>query len=252
VSIRLLLENLLRHVDGLAVTEEQVAALARWSPFEASVGEIAFHPARVLLQEFTDVPALLDTARAVFVEPTDADDRVYPETAVGTDVRTPIVNAFGVLAWCVDEHEAAGAMSGQPLRMTVPYVVGVRVTGRLREGVTATDLVLTLAARLRGRGAPGRFVEFCGPGLDGLALLDRVTIASMAPQYGATVAFFPVDALTLDYLRRRGRDEAQVALVEAYAKTQGLFRTGDTPEPIFSSIMLLDLGSVEAPAGAAR
>jgi aconitate hydratase len=137
-------------------------------------------------------------------------------------------------------------MLGQPILIVVPRVVGVRLTGRLREGVTATDLVLTLTALLRAHGVIGKFVEFCGPGLPSLGVADRATLANMAPEYGATVGFFPVDAATLDYLRLTGRDAAHVARVEAYARAQGLFRADDTPEPLFSSLVILDLGSVEA------
>ncbi len=334
LCIRVLLENVLRRVDGWSVTEEDVEALARWSPFEGPAREIAFRPARVLLQDFTGVPALVDLAalreavreregdpamvtsrlpvdlvidhsvqvdrfgspdalaanarvelernrerftflrwaqqafcgvrvvppatgivhqvnlehlaQVVFVEFGDGDHRVYPDTVVGTDSHTPMVNALGVLGWGVGGIEAEAAMVNQPVPLTVPRVVGLRLTGRLSEGVTATDLVLTLTALLRGHGVVGKFVEVCGPGVSSLGAADRATVANMAPEYGATVAFFPVDAVTIDYLRLTGRDEAHVALVEAYAREQGLFRTDQAREPIYSSLVTLDLTTVEA------
>jgi aconitate hydratase len=334
LCIRILLENVLRHVDGWRVTEEDVEALARWRPFERSTREIAFHPARVILQDFTGVPVLVDLAalreavcqrggdpasvssrlpvdlvidhsvqvdrfgspdalalnarleaernrerftflrwaqhslrgmrvvppatgivhqinleylaRVVCVESADGEDRAYPDTVIGTDSHTPMVNALGVLGWGVGGIEAEAAMVGQPVPLTVPQVVGVHLIGHLRDAVTATDVVLTLTELLRSRGVVGKFVEFSGPGLGNLAAADRATIANMAPEYGATVAVFPIDAVTLDYLRLTGRDEAHLTLVEAYAREQGLFRTDGTPDPIHSSLVSLDLGSVEA------
>ncbi len=333
VSLRVLLENLLRHEDGRAITAEDVVALASWDPMKPPEREIAFYPARVLLQDFTGVPVVVDLAamreavarrggdstrvnprlsvdlvidhsvqvdrfgaadalrananleltrnreRFVFlrwaqqafrnfrlVPPAtgivhqvnleylarvvSTDDRgeasAYPDTVVGTDSHTPMVNSLGVLGWGVGGIEAEAAMLGQPIPMLIPEVVGVRFTGALREGATATDLVLTVTQLLRGHGVVDKFVEFYGPGLASLSVADRATLANMAPEYGATVGFFPVDEATLDYLRLTGRDEAHVALVEAYAKAQGLFRTDGMMEPVFSSTVSLDLGSVEA------
>ena len=311
-SVRVLLENLLRHVDGWSVSEEDVTALALRDPFQPSTREIAFRPARVLLQDFTGIPVLVDLAalrdavrerggdpaavdsqlpvdlvidhsvqvdrfgtsealaanarleiernrerftflrwaqggfRGVRVVPPSSgivhqvnleylasvvvfdaaagEARAYPDTVVGTDSHTPMVNALGVLGWGVGGIEAEAAMLGQPIPLVVPQVVGVRLTGRLREGVNATDLVLTLTALLRAHGVVGKFVEFGGPGLASLGVPDRATLANMAPEYGATVGFFPVDQATLDYLRFTGRDPAHVARVEAYARAQGLFR----------------------------
>ena len=332
-SIRVLLENLLRHVDGWSVSEEDVEVLALRDPFQPSPREIAFRPARVLLQDFTGVPVLVDLAalrdavrerggapaavdprmpadlvidhsvqvdrfggpdalaanarlelernrerftflrwaqgafRGVRVVPpgsgivhqvnlehlasvvcfetANGEGRAYPDTVVGTDSHTPMVNALGVLGWGVGGIEAEAAMLGQPIPLVIPQVVGVRLTGRLRDGVTATDLVLTLTALLRAHGVVGKFVEFGGPGLASLGVADRATLANMAPEYGATVGFFPVDAATLAYLQLTGRDPAHVARVEAYARAQGLFRVDDAPEPLYSSLVPLDLGSVE-------
>jgi aconitate hydratase len=333
-AIRVLLENLLRREDGWGVTEEDVEAVARWAPFTPSPREVAFQPARVLLQDFTGVPVIADLAalrdavaarggdpatvtaripadlvvdhsvqvdrfgasdalaanahlelarngerfaflrwaqqafpglrvvppatgivhqvnlehlaRVVFVEATDGGVRAYPDTVVGTDSHTPMVNALGVLGWGVGGIEAEAALLGLPVPLTIPRVVGVRLAGRLREGVTATDLVLTVTARLRAHGVVGQFVEFCGPAVGALSVPDRATLANMAPEYGATVGFFPVDAATLDYLRFTGREAAHVALVEAYTRAQELFRADDAPEPIYSSLVHLDLDTVEA------
>ena len=332
-SVRVLLENLLRHVDGWSVSEEDVTALALRDPFQPSTREIAFRPARVLLQDFTGIPVLVDLAalrdavrerggdpaavdsqlpvdlvidhsvqvdrfgtsealaanarleiernrerftflrwaqggfRGVRVVPPSSgivhqvnleylasvvvfdaaagEARAYPDTVVGTDSHTPMVNALGVLGWGVGGIEAEAAMLGQPIPLVVPQVVGVRLTGRLREGVNATDLVLTLTALLRAHGVVGKLVEFGGPGLASLGVPDRATLANMAPEYGATVGFFPVDQATLDYLRFTGRDPAHVARVEGYARAQGLFRESDSPEPFYSSAVALDLASVE-------
>ncbi|HWP35635.1 MAG TPA: aconitate hydratase AcnA [Thermodesulfobacteriota bacterium] len=332
-SLKILLENLLRHEDGRTVREEDIAALAAWDPARPPVREIAFRPARVLMQDFTGVPALVDLAamrdalkamggdpaRINPLQPTDliidhsvqvdsfgsaaafvrnvqlefernreryaflrwgqrafrnfrvvppgtgichqvnleylartvwtaeADGRwqAYPDTLVGTDSHTTMINGLAVVGWGVGGIEAEAAMLGQPIAMLVPEVVGVRLHGRLREGVTATDLVLTVTQMLRARGVVGKFVEFFGRGLSELSVADRATIANMCPEYGATIAFFPADAETLAYLRFTGRPEAAVRLVEAYCKTQGLFRTDDTPDPLFSETLELDLGTVE-------
>jgi len=328
VTLRILLENLLRHEDGRAVQRAEIEAIARWDPGAAPHAEIAFQPARVILQDFTGVPAAVDLAamrdamaalggdparieprcpaelvidhsiqvdaygtrdalvrnvgleharnreryallrwaqgafasfrvvppstgivhqvnlehlaRVVFAE----DDVAFPDTLVGTDSHSTMVNGIGVLGWGVGGIEAEAAMLGQPIAMLVPQVVGVRLHGALSPGTTATDLVLTLAALLRERGVVGRFVEFFGDGIGRLPLADRATVANMAPEFGSTCAFFPIDAETLAYLRLTGRSAADVELVEAYARAQGLLRTDDAPDPEFSDRLDLDLGTV--------
>ncbi len=334
VSLKILLENLLRFEDGRTVTVAQIRALAGWLAARRSDAEIAYRPARVLMQDFTGVPAVVDLAamrdamvalggdagRINPLSPVDlvidhsvqvdvfgradayrrnveieyrrnreryaflrwgaeafANFRVvppgtgichqvnleylartvwtgrdgegreiaFPDTLVGTDSHTTMVNALAVLGWGVGGIEAEAAMLGQPISMVVPEVVGFRLVGSLPEGTTATDLVLTVTQMLRARGVVGKFVEFFGPGLDHLPLADRATIANMAPEYGATCGFFPIDAITLDYLRLTGRDPECVALVEAYAKAQGMWRDADTPDPRFTEVLELDLSTVE-------
>ena len=336
-SLRILLENLLRREDGIIVTRDDIEALARWRPGAASEREIAFAPARVLLQDFTGVPAVVDLAamrdamaalggdprrinplqpvelvvdhsvqvdafgsreafalneeldysrnreryaflrwgqrafdnfrvvppntgivhqvnleylaRVVFTS--DENPAVggvlqaYPDTVVGTDSHTPMVNGLGVLGWGVGGIEAEAAMLGQPVSMLVPEVIGFRLSGELREGTTATDLVLTVTELLRKKGVVGKFVEFYGPGLSNLPLADRATIGNMSPEYGATCAIFPVDQVTINYLKFTGRPPERVALVEAYMKEQGLFHSSASPEPEFTDTVELDLGSVE-------
>ncbi len=337
-SLKILLENLLRHEDGQAVRAEDIEALARWEPKATPEREIAFTPARVLLQDFTGVPAVVDLAamreamrrmggdparinplqpaelvidhsvqvdefgtrmafetnseleyrrnreRYVFlrwgqkalrnfrvVPPetgivhqvnveylarvvfrTEAGE-AYPDTLLGTDSHTTMVNGLGVLGWGVGGIEAEAAMLGQPVSMLIPQVVGVRLSGELPEGATATDLVLRVTELLRKQGVVGKFVEFFGPGLEKLPLADRATIANMAPEYGATCGIFPIGQETLKYLRFTGRGESQVRLVEAYAREQGLFHSADSPEPEFSETLALDLATVEpAMAGPRR
>ncbi len=325
-SLRVLLENLLRFEDGHTVTRDDIRAFAAWATNGGrNPREIAYRPARVLMQDFTGVPAVVDLAamrdgiKALGGDPaqinplvpvdlvieygnprafqrnveleyqrnmeryaflkwgqqafrnfrvvppgtgichqvnleylaqtvwTDTDQTgetvAYPDTLVGTDSHTTMINGLGVLGWGVGGIEAEAAMLGQPVSMLIPEVVGFRITGALREGVTATDLVLKVVKMLRDHGVVGKFVEFFGPGLDHMPLADRATIANMAPEYGATCGFFPIDAETLRYLRQTGRDEARIALVEAYAKAQGLWR-GPEYEPIYSSTLHLDLGDV--------
>jgi aconitate hydratase len=331
-SLKVLLENLLRTEDGQLVRADDIQALANWNPKAKPDKEIAFTPARVLLQDFTGVPAVVDLAamrdamqrmggdpkkinplppvelvidhsvqvddfgnglafrtnadrefqrnreryeflrwgqkafRNFVVVPPDTgivhqvnleylarvvftDDgkppMAYPDTLVGTDSHTTMVNGLGVLGWGVGGIEAEAAMLGQPLSMLIPEVVGFRLKGRLPEGSTATDLVLTVTQMLRKKGVVGKFVEFFGPGLADLALADRATIANMAPEYGATCGIFPVDAETLRYLRFSGRPETLVQLVEAYTKEQGLFHTAQTPEALYSDILELELSTVE-------
>jgi aconitate hydratase len=332
-SIKVLLESVLRNVDGEMVTEEDVRKLAAWNAREPGGGELPFTPARVILQDFTGVPAVVDLAslRAavarlgqnpakinplvpvdlvvdhsvqvdVFGSPDAAarnaeiefgrnreryeflrwgqkafdDFRVVPpatgivhqvnleylakgvllregaegpvampDTLVGTDSHTTMINGLGVLGWGVGGIEAEAGMLGQPLYMVTPEVVGFRLVGRLREGTTATDLVLTVVQMLRKKGVVEKFVEYFGPGLSEMSLADRATIANMAPEYGATCGFFPVDDTTLSYLRRTGRGHAEVDLVERYCKEQGLFRTAGTPEPEFTDTLELDLATVE-------
>ena len=332
-SLKILLENLLRTEDGRAVTRDDIEALARWKPNSGDDREIAFTPARVLLQDFTGVPVVVDLAsmrdaiRAMGGDPkrinplqpvdlvidhsvqvdsfgsADAFGRnveiefernkerytflrwgqqafanfrvvppgtgivhqvnleylasvafrkqeggqtvVYPDTLVGTDSHTTMINGLGVLGWGVGGIEAEAAMLGQPVSMLIPEVVGFKLTGKLREGATGTDLVLRVTQMLRQKGVVGKFVEFYGTGLSSLALAARATIANMAPEYGATMGFFPVDEETLRYLRFSGREGDLVELVEAYAKEQGLFRTDSTPDPVFSDTLELDLADVE-------
>src|ERR1700690_2219532 len=331
-SLKILLENLLRHEDGRFVSADDVRALASWNPAAALQKEVAFMPARVLLQDFTGVPAVValaamreamrtlggdprkinpllpaelvidhsvqvdifgasnafafnaelemqrnieryaflrwgqkgfqnfrvvppDTgichqvnleylARVVFSETENGKRVAFRDSLVGTDSHTTMVNGLGVFGWGVGGIEAEAAMLGQPLSMLIPAVVGFKLHGRLPEGATATDLVLTVTQMLRKKGVVGKFVEFYGTGLSSLTLPDRATIANMAPEYGATMGFFPVDDETLAYLRFTARDEVRVRLVEAYSKEQGLFRTDATPDPIFSDKLELDLANV--------
>ena len=330
VTTRILLENLLRFEDGVSVTRDQIDAVAKWDPTEEPDTEIAFRPARVLLQDFTGVPSVVDLAAlrdamaemggdpnkinplqpvdlvidhsvqvdafgtadalAINVEReyernleryqllkwaqgafnnfrvvppgtgivhqvnleylgqtviTNDAGEAYPDSVVGTDSHTTMIDGLGVLGWGVGGIEAEASMLGQPVSMLIPQVFGVRLTGALPEGATGTDLVLRVTEELRQRDVVGKFVEFYGPGLSNLALAARATIANMCPEYGATVGFFPVDDETLSYLRFTSRPEEVVALVEGYAKEQGLFRTDDTPDPIFSETMDLDLSTIE-------
>jgi aconitate hydratase len=330
MSLKVLLENLLRHQDGRVVRREHIEALLRWDPKAVPSQEIAFHPGRVLLQDFTGVPAVVDLAamrEAVVrlggdpnrINPLQPADLVidhsvqvdkfasvaslrqnaeleyqrneeryaflrwgqqaftkfrvvppdtgichqvnleflasvvmrgeggvaYPDTLVGTDSHTVMINGLGVVGWGVGGIEAEAAMLGQPLSMLIPQVVGFKLTGTLPEGATATDLVLTVTQMLRKKKVVGKFVEFFGPGLAALSLPDRATIANMAPEYGATMGFCPVDEETLAYLRFTGRPKDLVALVEAYSKEQGLFREAGAPDPVFSDTLELDLASVE-------
>src|SRR5215467_13454863 len=307
-SSRVMLENLLRFEDGVTVTAEDARAVAAGPTGKQSEKEIAFRPARVLMQDFTGVPAIVDLvidhsvqvdqfgtpaafafnadrelernreryvflkwgqnafqncsvvppdvgivhqvnleyiAKAVFVESRNGRKAAYPDTLVGTDSHTTMINGLGVVGWGVGGIEAEGAMLGQPLSMLIPHVVGFKLYGQLPEGATATDVVLTVTQMLRAKGVVGKFVEFYGPGLASLSLADRATIANMAPEYGATIGFFPIDSETLNYLRLTGRDPDHVTLVEAYAKAQGLFRTESMPDPTFSDTLQLDLSTVE-------
>jgi aconitate hydratase len=332
-SLRILLENLLRQEDGKSVTAADIEFLANWQPKAEADREIAFMPARVLMQDFTGVPAIVDLAamrdamktlggnpekinplqpaelvidhsvqvdefgtaraydinaaiefernreryaflkwgqsafrnfsavppgmgichqvnleylaRVVFTTEVNGTLRAYPDTLVGTDSHTTMINGLGVLGWGVGGIEAEAAMLGQPVSMLVPQVVGFRLSGKLREGSTATDLVLTVTEMLRKMGVVGKFVEFYGEGIAELPLADRATIGNMAPEYGATCGIFPVDAETLRYLRLTGRSEEQVALVEAYYKEQGLFHTPGAAEAEYSATIELDLGTVQ-------
>ncbi|HRW60680.1 MAG TPA: aconitate hydratase AcnA, partial [Defluviicoccus sp.] len=332
-SLKVLLENLLRWEDGRTVTADDIRAIAGWLERGTADREIAFRPARVLMQDFTGVPAVVDLAamrdamQAAGADPAKINPLVpvdlvidhsvmvdvagsrqaldnnvhleyerneeryaflrwgqaafnnfrvvppgtgichqvnleylaqvvwtarangtvvaYPDTLVGTDSHTTMINGLSVLGWGVGGIEAEAAMLGQPISMLIPEVVGFRLAGKLPEGATATDLVLTVTQMLRKKGVVGKFVEFFGPGLDGLTLADQATIANMAPEYGATCGFFPVGRSTLDYLRFTGRDPERVALVEAYAKAQGLWRDAETPDPVFTDALALDLGAVE-------
>ncbi len=331
-TIKVLLENLLRKEDGVSVTRADIEAVAAWQPKQAQASEISFSPARVLMQDFTGVPAIVDLAamrdavakrggdpakinpqipvdliidhsvmvdqygnasafsanvekemernrerytflrwgqtafdnfrvvppgtgichqvnleylaQSVWTEEKDGEVWAYPDTLVGTDSHTTMINGLGVLGWGVGGIEAEAAMLGQPISMLVPEVVGFRLTGKLSEGVTATDLVLTVTQMLRQHGVVGKFVEFFGAGLSQLPLADRATIANMAPEYGATCGFFPIDSITLDYLQLSGRSEETIALVEAYCKEQGLWRTDEMTDPQYSAVLELDLETV--------
>jgi aconitate hydratase len=331
--LRILLENLLRHEDGTTVRQEDILALLRWDPKAEPSHEIAYRPARVLLQDFTGVPALVDLAamrdamkrlggdparinpqlpaalvidhsvqvdafgtpqafqintekeyernreryaflkwgqtafrnfrvvppetgiihqvnleylaQVVWTAERDGQRLAYPDTLVGTDSHTTMINGLGVVGWGVGGIEAEAALLGQPISMLIPQVVGFRLTGQLPEGVTATDLVLTITETLRRVGVVGKFVEFFGEGLRALGLPQRATVANMAPEYGATMGFFPVDEETLAYLRFTGRSEEQVELVRAYTREQGLFWDPEEPEPQYSQIVELDLSTVE-------
>ncbi|MEE4249307.1 MAG: aconitate hydratase AcnA [Alcanivoracaceae bacterium] len=333
-SLKVLLENLLRFEDGVSVTKDDIRALVKWTETRTSDREIAFRPARVLMQDFTGVPGVVDLAamrdaiaaaggdpqrinpltpvdlvidhsvmvdssasdlafadnvrleyqrngeryqflrwgqkafdyfrvvppgtgichqvnleylaRSVWSEEKDGELWAYPDTLVGTDSHTTMINALGVLGWGVGGIEAEAAMLGQPVSMLIPEVIGFRLVGKLAEGITATDLVLTITEMLRSRGVVGKFVEFCGDGLNQLPLADRATIANMAPEYGATCGFFPIDERTLEYLTLSGRDGHNVALVEQYCKAQGLWREPGMAEPVFTDLLTLDLSTVEA------
>ena len=331
-SIRILLENVLRNLDGKTVTERHVESLANWDPSNAEAREIPYNPARVILQDFTGVPCVVDLAAmrsvvekkggdpslvnpivpvdlvidhsvqvdyfasgdafgknveveyernrerytflkwaqgsfdnfrvvppgtgivhqvnleclasVVVSKQVDSEPVAYPDTLVGTDSHTTMINGLSVMGWGVGGIEAEACMLGQPLYMLIPDVIGFRLTGRLSQGVTATDLVLTVTEMLRKKGVVGKFVEFFGPGVSNLALSDQATIANMAPEYGATMGFFPVDAETLRYLETTGRDDA-AALVEAYTKEQKMFRTDDAEDPVYTDTLELDISTVE-------
>ncbi|MFQ5797077.1 MAG: aconitate hydratase AcnA [Bacteroidota bacterium] len=333
ISLKILLENLLRQEDGRIVRREDIEALVHWNPTAPPRKEIAFMPARVLLQDFTGVPAAVDLAvmrdaitrmggdpklinslqpvdlvidhsvqvdqfgtpraflfnadrefernneryaflrwvqqafqnfrvvppntgichqvnleylaKVVFTAEVDGQLVAYPDTLIGTDSHTTMINGLGVLGWGVGGIEAEAAMLGQPISMLIPQVVGFRLFGKLQPSATATDVVLTVTQILRKKGVVGKFVEFFGPGLSSLSLADRATIGNMSPEYGATIGYFPVDQETLNYLRFTGRSEELSALVEAYCREQGLFHTSESLEPVFSDTAELDLAAVE-------
>jgi len=332
-TLKILLENLLRYEDNVSVTQADIMAIAVWLRKKHSDHEIAYRPTRVLMQDFTGVPAIVDLAamrdaikkmggdperinplspvdlvidhsiqvdqfntkdamqinarmemdrnreryeflrwgqkafrnfrvvppdtgichqvnleylaKAVWIHEIDGKKIACPDTLVGTDSHTTMINGLGVLGWGVGGIEAEAAMLGQPISMVIPEVIGVKMTGKLREGVTATDLVLTITQILRKKGVVGKFVEYFGPGLHHLPLADRATIGNMAPEYGATCGFFPIDHITLEYLTLTGRDAQTVALVEAYAKTQGLWHDEHSVDPLFTETLELDLNSIE-------
>jgi len=332
-SIKVLLESLLRQVDGFQITEDDVVALAKWNAANPANREVPFKPARVILQDFTGVPAVVDLAalrdamarmggdpkrinplipvdlvidhsvqvdfygsgrslvdnmelefkrnreryeflrwaqsafenfrvvppatgivhqvnleflaKVVQDRKVDGETVLFPDSLVGTDSHTTMINGLGVLGWGVGGIEAEAGMLGQPLYMLTPQVIGFKLTGELPEGATATDLALTITQMLREKGVVGKFVEFYGTGLSNISLADRATIANMAPEYGATMGFFPVDEETLRYLRETGRSEELVQTVERYTKEQGLFRTDETPDPVFTDTLELDLSTVE-------
>ena len=340
-SLKVLLENLLRNEDGRSVTKQDIQAVAQWLKSKTSDREIAFRPARVLMQDFTGVPAVVDLAamrdamdhlggdakkinplvpvdlvidhsvavnhfgnalafkqnvedeykqnqerykflkwaqrsfedfrvvppgtgichqvnleylsqtvwtskaKIAFPDKTVATELAYPDTLVGTDSHTTMVNGLSVLGWGVGGIEAEAAMLGQPYSMLLPEVIGVRLNGKLKEGMTATDLVLTVTQILRKRGVVGKFVEYFGPGLANLSIADRATLGNMSPEYGATCGFFPIDDDTIRYLRDTGRSADRIALVIAYAKAQGMYRTKNTPDPMFTEVLKLELSSIE-------
>ncbi|CAM2927147.1 aconitate hydratase 1 [Legionella steigerwaltii] len=331
-TLKILLENLLRHLDGHTVTVDDVKALVDWLKEKASDHEIAYRPARVLMQDFTGVPAIVDLAamrdaikemggdtgqinpltavdlvidhsiqvdqflvpdaftinakkemernyeryeflrwgqkafqnfrvvppdtgichqvnleylaKTVWSQEISGKMHAFPDTLVGTDSHTTMINGLGVLGWGVGGIEAEAAMLGQPISMLIPEVMGVKLTGRLQEGVTATDLVLSITQLLRKTGVVGKFVEFFGEGLAELSIADRATISNMSPEYGATCGFFPIDQTTLDYLHLSGRDKQTIDLVEAYAKTQGLWHEVDQVEPVYTDVITLDLATI--------
>ena len=333
VSLKVLLENILRFEDGRTYKVEDAEAMAGWLKDASSSREVPFRPARILMQDFTGVPAVVDLAamrdgilalggnpdrvnplvpvdlvidhsvqvdrsgtadslgknvdieferngerytflrwgqgsfdnfsvvppgtgichqvnleyiaQNVWTSESDGETFAYPDTLFGTDSHTTMVNGLGVLGWGVGGIEAEAAMLGQPIAMLIPDVIGFRITGKLREGVTATDLVLTVTQMLRKKGVVGKFVEFFGQGLDHLPLPDRATIANMAPEYGATCGFFPLDRIAIEYMRLTGRSDERIALAEAYTKAQGLWRDTDTPDPVFTDTLELDLSTVE-------
>ena len=332
-SLKILLENLLRHEDGRDVTRDDILALANWDPNAPPSTEISFTPGRVILQDFTGVPAVVDLAamrdavvklggaaekinplspaelvidhsvqvdkygsanaldlnnkiefqrnreryaflrwgqsafenfrvvppntgivhqvnleylsRVVFDVEDDGVRRAYPDTVVGTDSHTTMINGLGILGWGVGGIEAEAAMLGQPITMLIPHVIGFKLTGRLKEGATATDLVLTVTEMLRDKGVVGKFVEFFGDGLSQLPLADRATLGNMSPEFGSTCAIFPIDGETLRYLELSGRDAAQIRLVETYARAQGLWREDGQPDAMYTDTLELDLGAVE-------
>lgn len=332
-SMKVLLENLLRNEDGFSVYADDVKAIGKWLETRTSEKEINYYPARVLMQDFTGVPAVVDLAsmrdamkklggdvkkinplsqvdlvidhsvsvdhygknnsfdqnvklefernqeryeflkwgqkafqnfrvvppgtgichqvnlenlaQVIWTAKEDGKELAYCDTLVGTDSHTTMINGLAVLGWGVGGIEAEAAMLGQAVTMLIPQVIGFKLTGELKEGTTATDLVLNVVQMLRKKGVVDKFVEFYGPGLDHLSLADRATIANMAPEYGATCGFFPIDQETIRYLRFTGRDEARIALVEAYAKEQGFWRDANTPEPVFTDTLALDMSTVE-------
>ncbi len=332
-SLKVLLENLLRWEDDVTVRSDDLRSLVSWLQTRSSDQEIQYRPARVLMQDFTGVPAVVDLAamrdavaraggdpqkinplspvdlvidhsvmvdrfgsdqafeqnveiemqrngeryeflrwgqqafdnfsvvppgtgichqvnleylgQVVWTREENGETVAYPDTLVGTDSHTTMINGLGVLGWGVGGIEAEAAMLGQPVSMLIPEVIGFRLSGKLNEGVTATDLVLTVTQMLRKYGVVGKFVEFYGPGLDHLPLADRATIGNMAPEYGATCGFFPVDQITIDYLRLTGRNEERIALVEAYSKAQGMWRDSNSPDPVFTATLELDLAQVQ-------
>jgi len=332
-SLKILLENLLRHEDGRDVTRDDILALANWDPTAAPSTEISFTPARVVLQDFTGVPAVVDLAamrdavvklggsaedinplspaelvidhsvqidhygaanaldlntkiefqrnterysflkwgqqafdnfsvvppntgivhqvnleylsRVVFDADRDGTRSAYPDTVVGTDSHTTMINGLGVLGWGVGGIEAEAAMLGQPITMLIPQVIGFRLSGKLKEGTTATDLVLTCTEMLRNKGVVGKFVEFFGDGLAHMPLADRATLGNMAPEFGSTCGIFPIDGETIRYLKLSGRDDAQCDLIEAYAREQGMWREDGQPDALYTDVLELDLGDVE-------
>src|SRR5947209_2760476 len=242
VSIRIVLESVLRNIDGKKITDDDVRALANWQPNGERVEEVPFMVARVLLQDFTGVPLLEYLARGVL----EKDGIWYPDTLVGTDSHTTMINGLGIVGWGVGGIEAEAGMLGQPVYFLTPDVIGVHLSGALREGVTATDLVLTLTEMLRKAKVVGKFVEYFGEGTASLSLADRATIANMAPEYGATMGYFPVDEETCNYMRLTGRTDDQIAAFRDYFQAQGLFGMPKKGDLNYTTVLELDLATVKA------
>src|SRR5205809_133603 len=254
VSLKVLLENLLRQEDNHHVSRGDIEGLANWNPKAKQEKEIAFMPARVLTQDLRVVPPdtgichqvnLEYLGQVTFRAKQNGATIAYPDTVVGMDSHTPMINGLGVVGWGVGGIEAEAALLGQPIIMLIPDVIGFKLHGRLRAGATSTDLVLTVTQMLRKKGVVEKFVEFYGSGLSSLSVADRATIGNMSPEYGATIGFFPVDNETLRYLQLTGRDPELIELVEAYTKEQGMFRTDASPDPVFTDALELDLDTVE-------
>src|SRR5438309_1587483 len=248
MTIKILLEGLLRQAEAGEVSDASLRALTRWPEAAPDDAELPYLPSRILLQDFTGVPAVVDLAamRSAMQRAGKDAGRIDPLVQVDLVIDHSVqLDAFGSLGASARNIEAEAALLGQPTYLPIPVVVGVRMTGALRPGATATDLVLTLTERLRKHGVVNKFVEFCGSGLSTLSVPDRATLSNMCPEYGATSSLFPVDAQTLRYLETTGRDRELIELVERYTRAQGMFRTDESETPVFTELLELDLGAVE-------